>query len=156
MRLLFVALTAAVLTAQEATPPPTEDGKPTVFRLDTRIVVCHTTVLDKAGHLVTTLPQTAFSVFENKVKQDIRRFKREDVPVSLGLVIDNSGSMRNKLSQVKTAALALVKESNRDDEVFIVNFNDSAYLDNPKDKPFTNPIKELEPALPKIDTRDTP
>src|SRR4029079_1832363 len=77
----------------------------------------------------------------------------EDVPVSLGLVIDNSGSMRNRLAQVKTAALALVKESNPNDEVFIVNFNDSAYLDNPKDKPFTNDLGELEAALAKIDTR---
>src|SRR5262249_39076154 len=134
-------------------PPPATDDKPTVFRLDTRIVVCHTTVLDKSGHLVTTLPQNAFSVFENKVRQDIRRFKREDVPVALGIVIDNSGSMRNKIGQVKAAAMALVKESNPDDEVFVVNFNDSAYLDNPKDKPFTNDLRELEAALAKIDTR---
>jgi Ca-activated chloride channel family protein len=152
MRTILGALAAATLLAQQALPPTTDD-KATVFRSDTRIVVCHTTVIDKTGHLVTTLPQTAFSVFENKVRQEIRRFKREDVPVSLGLVIDNSGSMRNKLAQVKTAALALIKESNRDDEIFIVNFNDSAYLDNPKDKPFTNDMRELEAALAKIDTR---
>src|SRR5207248_6615037 len=132
--------------------PPGDDDK-AVFRSDTRIVVCHTTVIDKTGHLVTSLPQSAFTVFENKVRQEIRRFKREDVPVSLGLVIDNSGSMRNKLAQVKTASLALVKASNHDDEVFVVNFNDSAFLDNPKDKPFTNDISELEQALAKIDTR---
>jgi Ca-activated chloride channel homolog len=124
-----------------------------VFRADTRIVVCHTTVVDKIGHLVTTLPQSAFTVYENKVKQVIRRFRREDVPVSLGLVIDNSGSMRNKIEKVKAAALALVKDSNRDDEVFVVNFNDTAYLDNPKDKDFTNDITELEAALSRIDAR---
>lgn len=152
MRILIALLAASAMLAQEAAQPP-DDGKPTVFRLDTRIVVCHTTVIDKAGHLVTTLPQSAFTVFENKVRQEIRRFKREDVPVSLGLVIDNSGSMRNKLAQVKAAAVALVKESNRADEVFVVNFNDSAYLDNPKDKPFTNDLGELEAALAKIDTR---
>jgi VWFA-related protein len=152
MRILIGVLAAFAVMAQQAAPLP-EDEKPTTFRLDTRIVVCHTTVIDKAGHLVTTLPQSAFTVFENKVRQTIRRFKREDVPVSLGLVIDNSGSMRNRLSQVKAAALALVKESNPADEVFIVNFNDSAYLDNPKDKPFTNDLGELESALAKIDTR---
>ena len=140
-------LMAAVLLAQQP-----QDAA-AIFRADTRIVVCHTTVIDKAGHLVTTLPQSAFSVFENKVKQEIRKFKREDVPVSLGLVIDNSGSMRNKLTKVEAAALALVKESNRDDEVFIVNFNDTAYLDNPKDKDFTNDIGELETALGRIDAR---
>ena len=110
-------------------------------------------MIDKAGHLVTTLPQSAFSVFENKIKQEIRKFKREDVPVALGLVIDNSGSMRNKLTKVEAAALALVKDSNHDDEVFIVNFNDTAYLDNPKDKDFTNDIGELQTALGRIDAR---
>src|SRR5712671_1365822 len=152
MRIFIGAVAAATLLAQQALPP-TNDDKATVFRSDTRIVVCHTTVIDKTGHLVTALPESAFTVFENKVRQEIRRFKREDVPVALGLVIDNSGSMRNKLAQVKTAAMALIKESNRDDEVFIVNFNDSAYLDNPKDKPFTNNMQELEAALAKIDTR---
>src|SRR5437763_11450608 len=119
MRFPIGVLAVSALVAQQALPPRDED-KATVFRSDTRVVVCHTTVIDRTGHLVTTLPESAFSVFENKVRQEIRRFKREDVPVSLGLVIDNSGSMRNKLSQVKTAALALIKESNRDDEVFIV------------------------------------
>jgi VWFA-related protein len=90
---------AAALVAQQA------QESDTVFRADTRIVVCHTTVIDKTGHLVTTLPQSAFTVYENKIKQDIRRFKREDVPVALGLVIDNSGSMRNKPEKVKAAAM---------------------------------------------------
>src|SRR5881227_20531 len=151
MRILIGVLATAALLAQQALPPSAPEDA--IFRSDTRIVVCHTTVIDKAGHLITNLPKEAFSLFENKVRQEIRRFKREDVPVSLGLVIDNSGSMRNKLAQVKTAALALVKDSNRQDEVFIVNFNDSAYLDNPKDKPFTSDMRELEAALAKIDTR---
>jgi VWFA-related protein len=110
-------------------------------------------VVDKSGHLVTDLKKEAFSVFENKIKQEIRGFKREDLPVSLGLVIDNSGSMRNKLEQVKAAAVALVQASNKDDEVFVVNFNDAAYLDLPPGKDFTNSIQELAQALAKIDTR---
>jgi VWFA-related protein len=124
-----------------------------VFRSDTRLVVCHVTVVDKSGHLVTDLKQDAFTVFENKIKQDIRSFKREDLPVSLGLVIDNSGSMRNKIDQVKAAAVALVEASNKEDEVFVVNFNDAAYLDMPPAKDFTNSVPELAQALAKIDTR---
>ena len=151
MRILIGVLAAGALWAQQAAPQ--DDGKPTVFHLDTRIVVCHTTVIDKEGHLVTTLPESAFTVYENKVRQQIRRFKREDIPVSLGLVIDNSGSMRNKLEQVKAAAVALVKASNPEDEVFVVNFNDAAYLDLPPGKDFTNSIPELQQALAKIDTR---
>ena len=143
---ILCLLTAAALVAQQA-------QEPALFHADTRIVVCHTTVIDKSGHLVTNLPQSAFTVYENKIKQEIRRFKREDVPVSLGLVIDNSGSMRNKLTKVSAAELALVKDSNPDDEVFIVNFNDTAYLDNPQDKDFTSDIGELEKALARIDAR---
>ncbi|HTQ54534.1 MAG TPA: VWA domain-containing protein [Bryobacteraceae bacterium] len=120
-----------------------------VIRVDTRLVVLHATVVDKNGHLVLNLPETAFSVFENGVQQHIKVFKREDVPVSMGLVIDNSGSMREKRAKVEAAALALVKDSNPQDEVFIVNFNDEAFLD----KDFTNDPKELQEGLARIDSR---
>jgi Ca-activated chloride channel homolog len=122
---------------------------PTVIRVDTRLVVLHATVVDKTGHLVTNLPENAFQVFENGAPQRIKLFKREDVPVSMGLVIDNSGSMREKRAKVEAAALDLVKDSNPQDEVFIVNFNDEAFLD----KDFTNSIKELEEGLARIDSR---
>jgi VWFA-related protein len=105
--------------------------------------------VDRAGHLVVNLPETAFQVFENGVAQQIKVFKREDVPVSMGLVIDNSGSMREKRAKVEAAALALVKESNPQDEVFIVNFNDEAFLD----KDFTSDIKDMQEGLARIDSR---
>jgi Ca-activated chloride channel homolog len=79
----------------------------------------------------------------------VKMFRREDVPVSMGLVIDNSGSMRNKRERVAAAALAFVKASNKADEVFIVNFTDDAYLD----VPLTNDMKRLEEGLARIDTR---
>ncbi len=125
----------------------------TVFHSDTRVVVCNTTVMDKSGHLVTNLGQSAFSVFEDGVRQQIRVFRREDLPVSLGLIIDNSGSMRARRASVEAAALALVKDSNPEDEVFIVNFNDTAYLDNPGGKAFTSDIEEMKQALTRIDSR---
>ena len=124
-----------------------------IFRTDTRVVVCHTIVQDKNGHLITNLGQEAFTVYENGVQQPISLFRREDVPVSLGLIIDNSGSMRDKRAKVEAAALTLVKDSNSEDEVFIVNFNDEAFLDNPHGKAFTNDIKEMEEALTRIDSR---
>jgi len=126
---------------------------PTVFRSDTRVVVCNTTVVDKSGHLVTDLGREAFTVFENGVAQRITDFKQEDVPVSLGLIIDNSGSMRTKRAGVEAASLALVKDSNPADEVFVVNFNDEPFLDLPNRKNFTNSILELEEALTRIDSR---
>jgi Ca-activated chloride channel homolog len=126
-----------------------KDG-PAIFTADTRLVVLHATVVDKNGRMITTLPQNAFQVFENGVQQTLKVFKREDIPVSLGLVIDNSGSMRDKRAKVAAAAQDLVKDSNREDEEFVVNFNDDAYLDTPD---FTNDPKVLEQALTKIDSR---
>jgi VWFA-related protein len=108
--------------------------------------------VDKAGHLVTDLPKSAFTVYENKVQQQFT-IKREDVPVSLGLIIDNSGSMRDKRKKVEAAAEDLVKASNKDDEEFVVNFNDTPYLDLPHEKEFTNDIEELREALARIDAR---
>jgi VWFA-related protein len=140
----LAAIAATVLLAEQDT---------TIFRADTRLVVCHTTVTDKSGHLVTNLAQDAFTVTENGAPQSIKVFRREDVPVSMGLIIDNSGSMRDKRAKVEAAALALVKDSNPDDEVFIVNFNDEAFLDNPHGKDFTSNIKEMEEALTRIDSR---
>ncbi len=133
--------------AQDALRP---DEGPAVFRTDTRLVVLPVTVVDKNGHLVTNLPRSAFQVFENGIQQEIKIFRREDVPVSLGLIVDNSGSMRDKREKVKDSSLILVKESNPQDEVFVVNFNDEAFLDT---KDFTNDIKEMEEALSKIDSR---
>jgi Ca-activated chloride channel homolog len=121
----------------------------TTFRADTRLVVLHASVVDKNGKLLTALPQNAFKVFENNVEQPIKTFKREDVPVSLALIVDNSGSMRNKRKRVEAAALAALKASNPRDEVTVVNFNDEAY----QDVLFTNDLKKMEDALTKIDSR---
>jgi len=136
--LAAIALSAQPKTQEEAT-----------FRADARLVVLHATVVNKSGHLLTDLTQKAFHVYENGVEQPIKKFLREDVPVSMGLIVDNSGSMRTKRQRVEASALALVKASNPHDEVFIVNFNDEAFLD----QPFTSDIKELERGLAKIDSR---
>lgn len=137
----LIALTA-LCTSLFAQETPT-------FSADTRLVVLHASVVDKNGNLITKLPKEAFRVYENNVEQQIRQFLREDVAVSMGLVIDNSGSMRDKRQKVEAAAIALVKASNRGDEVFIVNFNDDAFLD----VPFTNDVKKLEEGLTRIDAR---
>jgi Ca-activated chloride channel family protein len=96
------------------------------------------------------LQKNAFKVFENNVEQPVKTFRREDVPVSLGLVVDNSGSMRDKRKKVESAALAAIKASNPADEVVVVNFNDEAYDDSDG---FTNNTRKLEEALTKIDSR---
>jgi len=131
--------------AQTAQPP----GETAIFRSDTRLVILPISVSDKSGKLVTDLQQKSFKVYENGVEQPIKLFKREDVPVSIGIIIDNSGSMKEKRQHVEIASLDLVKASNPHDEVFIVNFNDVAYLD----VPMTNDIKAMQDGVARIDSR---
>jgi Ca-activated chloride channel homolog len=147
-------------------PPPPGASSPSLFdnvqqkpqtppgpaiKRDVDLVVLHTTVEDSKGQFVADLKQDNFKVFEDKVEQRISVFSREDIPVSMGLVIDNSGSMREKRAQVNAAALTFVKTSNPSDEVFVVNFNDDYYLD--LDRDFTSDPKELQEALERIDSR---
>ena len=157
--MIFLGVAAALWAGQQNIAPPSPpkpnapaDESGAIFRSDTRVVVCPTTVVDKAGHLVLDLPKSAFTVYENKQPQPFS-MKREDVPVSLGLVIDNSGSMRPRIKRVETAALDLVLASNKDDEEFVVNFNDTPYLDLPHEEDFTSDIEDLKQALARIDAR---
>jgi len=129
-----------------AQQPATELPPETTFRSDTRLVVLNVSVFDKEGKIVNGLPKSAFTVYENGQKQEIKVFRQEDVPISLGLIIDNSASMSSKRDRVASAALAMVKASNPADEVFIINFNESATLT----KDFTNNLRDLEAALRNI------
>jgi Ca-activated chloride channel homolog len=121
----------------------------TVFHSDTRLVVCHTSVMDRSGHLVDHLTKEAFSAYENNVRQEIRVLKHEDIPVSMGLIIDSSGSMRNsnKRAGVEASAMTLIEASNPDDEVFVIHFNDETYFDNPGGKGFLTKPEEMREAL---------
>lgn len=119
------------------------------FRKDVEEVVLHATVLDQRQHLVTDLGQRNFVVYEDDRPQEITKFSREDIPVSLGILVDNSGSMRDKRAAVTKAVLNLVRASNRDDEVFVVNFNDEPFLD----QDFTNDATLMHEALDRVDSR---
>lgn len=121
-----------------------------MFKKDVEEVLVHATVMDDKSHrLVTGLNKDAFTVFENDQRQNIAFFRNEDIPVAMGIVIDNSGSMREKRDKVNKAALNLVRSSNPQDEVFVVNFNDEYYLD----QAFTNNVTKLREALEKVEAR---
>ncbi len=126
-------------------------GDPNDFRLsiETDLVVLHATVTNRDGRPVTDLQQDHFQVYEDREEQQLKVFKQEDIPVSVGILVDNSGSMRNKRRGVNASALQFVRSSNPEDEVFIVNFNDESYLDTD----FTDSIKLLEEGLERIDSR---
>ncbi len=144
----FLVLAGIAGLTQAQAPPASQDDVP-LYRTDARLVLLHASVVDKNGKLVTNIPQSAFKIFEDGVEQPIRLFRREDVPVSMGIIVDNSGSMTSKRTRVAAAALELVKQSNPDDEVFIVNFNDDTHFD----QRLTNDVKKLEAALARMEAR---
>jgi VWFA-related protein len=129
--------------------PDTGDSGAFVFKKQVEEVVLHATVFDDKQRFVTNLEKNAFTVYEDGHPQTITSFRHEDIPVSIGIVVDNSGSMREKRQKVNAASLNLVRASNPNDEVFIVNFNDEYYLD----QDFTSNVNKLKEALEKVETR---
>ena len=124
--------------AQQATP----------FRAETRLVVLHATVKTGRGVEVPDLDERAFHVYENGKLQRITLFRRDDIPVSVGLLIDNSGSMRTVRRRVEAAALDFVRASNPLDEVFVLNFADKPRLN----VPLTSDIGRLEAGIARVDS----
>jgi VWFA-related protein len=112
-------------------------------------VVLHATVVDEYGRLVTSLDRSAFYVYQNGQPEAITSFRREDVPVAIGIVVDNSGSMRDKRAKVNQAVLNLIRASNAQDEVFVVNFSQTPYLD----QDFTSDVSLLQTALHQVSSR---
>jgi Ca-activated chloride channel family protein len=143
-----------ILAPSPLPPPPVQQAAGSddhKLRADVELVVLHVTVADDRGEFVADLPQGNFRVFEQNIEQKLSFFSRDDIPVTMGLVIDNSGSMREKRDQVNAAAMTFVRTSNPQDEAFVVNFNDEYYLDTDGD--FTSDQANLHDALSRIDTR---
>jgi Ca-activated chloride channel homolog len=142
VRLSIVFVITLTVQSPDARPPASS------FRTETRLVVLHATVKNGRGELVTNLERNAFAVYENGQRQPLTLFRRDDVPVSLGLLIDNSGSMRLIRSRVEAAALACARASNPQDEMFVLNFADKPHID----VPLTNAIGVLEAGVARVDS----
>ncbi len=136
------------LEQQPAAEAPTanDQGGMFVFKKQVEEVVLHATVLDDQRHLVPNLSQTAFAVLQDGTPQSVTSFRREDVPVAMGIVVDNSGSMRDKREKVNQAVLNLIRASNPQDEIFVVNFSNTYYLD----QDFTSDENLLQTALHQV------
>jgi Ca-activated chloride channel homolog len=152
--------TAVSPSAPDATPSSTEpasaepahdDSGVFVFRKEVEEVTLRAVVVDPQNHLISKLDRNAFSVYEDGKLQKMTSFRQENVPLALGLLIDNSGSMRPKREKVNEAVLNLVRSSNPGDEVFVVNFGEAPYLD----QDFTDDVTKLTSALNKVETRGT-
>ena len=127
------------------------EGGGFVFRKEVEEVALRAIVVDQQNHLISGLNRDAFTVYEDGKLQRMTSFRQENAPLALGVLIDNSGSMRPKRQKVNDAVLNLVRSSTPGDEVFVVNFGDQYYLD----QDFTDDVNLLTAALNKIETRGT-
>lgn len=142
---LLVFPCAALPQQHSQAAPPQSAGF--AIRTNVDLVVLRATVRDSKGEPVAGLGKDDFQVFEDKARQQIESFSHEDVPVTVGLVIDNSGSMRAKRTDVIDAALAFARSSNPEDQVFVVNFNEHVLLGLPANVQFTANQDQLARAL---------
>ncbi|MGH9414749.1 MAG: VWA domain-containing protein [Terriglobales bacterium] len=143
----LVCLLAGFAAAQ-ANPKPHRQT-PFVFKANVGEVLVHATVVNKKGQPAIHLPESDFAIYENGVRQQIQYFSQDDAPVSVGILVDNSGSMVDSRPAVDRAAINFIKASNPGDQEFVVNFNDEYYLD----AAFTNNIPKLQNALQHIESR---
>ena len=136
--LLFAVLPAS---AQSHDPAPYK------ISVDVNLVVLNATVRDRKGRMVSDLQERDFEIYEEGVRQSIRLFRHEDIPVSVGLVIDHSTSMREKLPEVIAAARTFVQTSNPEDRMFVVNFNEKVTLGLRAGAGWSNRAEDLEQAI---------
>jgi Ca-activated chloride channel homolog len=132
---------ASDAVAEQNAPQKKSGGKP--MKLDVDLTLVNVTVTDPYGRLVTGLEQENFRVFEDNAEQEIVRFSGEDVPISIGVIFDMSGSMADKFEKSRLAAVQFFKTANPQDEFCLVNFNDRAQLASP----FTGSVEELQDRL---------
>lgn len=133
---------------QQFSPPSSgPDSGSYGISVDVDLVVLHATVSDRKGGFVSDLRDQDFEIYEDGVPQRIRLFRHEDIPVTVGLVVDHSGSMRPKIAEVTAAARTFVQSSNPDDQMFVVNFNEKVTLGLPEAIQFTDSSGELERAI---------
>jgi len=145
LRLLAAAVAIAFVATPDAAPQAQPD-RPS-FTAESELVVLHVTVKDNQGHFVPGLPQESFSILEDGRPQTIPFFSSEDAPVTVGLLIDNSGSMYSSRELVMAAVTSLVEHSNPQDEVFALLFNETIRSALSPEMPFTSDLAVSRGAL---------
>ena len=148
--LFFLIVLPNLARPQESSPSQIRQDDEYTIRVDASSVVLHATVQNRKGILVSELGKDNFQVYEDGVLQQIDYFSHEDIPVTVGLVVDNSGSMGPKRPEVISAALAFARSSNPKDQMFVVIFNENVLFGLPANTPFTDQVAQLEAALSRI------
>ena len=150
---LVVLLMPSLSRPQKSSLPLSHQGNDYTIDVTVDEVVLRATAQDHRGILVSGLGKDDFQVYEDGVLQQINYFSHEDIPVTVGLVIDNSGSMKPKRADVIAAALVFARSSNPEDQMFVVNFNEKVSFGLPENTPFTDQVAQLEVALSRITAR---
>jgi VWFA-related protein len=150
MGALAVLVLPIVADAQSPSPPQIPQSDDYTIQVNVGVVVLHATAQDQKNTLVSGLKKEDFQVYEDGMLQQIKYFSHEDLPVTVGLVIDNSGSMGPKRSDVVAAALAFARSSNPQDQIFVVNFNERVSFGLPEGVLFTDQVAQLQGALSRI------
>jgi|SRR5581483_4069738 len=145
--LLVLSVPPSLASPQQSSPLQKDQGDDYTLRVNVDQVVLHATAQDHNGALVSGLSKDDFQVYEDGVPQQIKYFSHEDIPVTVGLVVDNSGSMKSRRSEVIAAALAFARSSNPQDQMFVVNFNEKVSFGLPDQLPFTDQVVQLQAAL---------
>ena len=143
---LFLIALPGFVRAQTSSLPQSPQDEYTIH-VDVNMVVLRATAQDRKGVLVSGLNQDNFQIYEDGVLQEIKFLSREDIPVTVGLVVDNSGSMMPKRDDVIAAALAFARSSNPQDQMFVVKFNEKVSFGLPDNLPFTDQVAQLQVAL---------
>ena len=149
LALPLLLLIGLVGGAEPQAPAPAEAQSPHPYQISVNVdfVVLNATVRDGKGRFASDLSEQDFQVYEDGARQTIRLFRHEDIPVTVGLVVDHSGSMRPKLADVIAAARTFVQSSSPDDQMFVVNFNEKVALGLPDNLPFSNRPEDLGSAI---------
>jgi Ca-activated chloride channel family protein len=150
---VIAGIGCVVLMAIASAPSNQEPAPHADFNVDVNLVELNVSVSDRGGRIVGDLPQSAFQVFEDGVAQQIRLFRREDAPVAVGLVVDNSGSMQRKLEDVVAAAGQFARSSNPQDQMFVIHFNEHVSPSLPAGQPFVSDPELLQAAMATIHAR---
>jgi Ca-activated chloride channel family protein len=142
-------------TRAQSTPAAAPQGEKAASRIsvNSNLVDLPVKVTDRQGRFVSDLKKENFRVYEDGRVQEITLFENGDIPATVGLVVDHSGSMLAKLPEVSAAAIAFARSSNPQDEMFVVNFNDFVSLELPANIPFTSDVHMLEKAVSNVTAR---
>lgn len=140
--IIFLSLLAAISVLQaddkkQSKPEPLNFQKP--MQINVSMVLVNATVTDSINRFVTGLEKENFAVYEDKIEQSVVHFSSQDMPISIGIIFDTSGSMTSKIEKSREACIQFMKLANPQDEFFLVGFNDRVYLEHD----FTSQVDDI-------------